>query len=122
MSVCSEEARKSKHLERQTQGYAPGDGAFASLPGTAKARQRSNATLHTDETRCLGGKAMNPSPGCRCFGAFGDWICVYLHRSKPNKQTKRRCADKNFVREEVLTALFHVPTLGGSHGAQHGEV
>lgn len=37
-------------------------------------------------------------------------------------QKKGRCADRNFVREAVLTALFHVPRLGRSHGAQHGEV
>lgn len=36
MSVCTEEARKSKHLERHTQGYAPGDGALASLTERAK--------------------------------------------------------------------------------------
>lgn len=37
-------------------------------------------------------------------------------------QKKGRRADRNFVREAVLTALFHVPRLGRSHGAQHGEV
>lgn len=120
MSVCAEEARKSKHLERQTQGDAPGDGASASLPETAKARQRSNATLQdTNETRCLGGKAPNASPGRRSVIGFV-FICTDQKQQKTTK--KRRRADGIFVRGAVLRALFHVPTLGGSRGAQRGEV
>lgn len=46
--MCTEEAKKSKHLERQTQGDAPG----ASLTETAKHGNVQTPPHLTDEMRC----------------------------------------------------------------------
>lgn len=95
-----EEERKSKHLERQSQGYAPGDRASLlsqRWQQTHTFKRHSNrharALAHSrregeeedrDEVGSISGKPMNSGRSCHCFSAFSD-------------QEVFMCADQNHV-------------------------
>lgn len=96
-----EEERKSKHLERQSQGYAPGDRAsllsqrwqqtqtFKRHSNTharalAHSRREGEEEEDRDEVGSISGKPMNSGRSCHCFSAFSD-------------QEVFMCADQNHV-------------------------
>lgn len=107
MSVYWEEARKSKHLERQTQGYAPGEAAFASLTEMAKQANVQTPPYPKMKSAASVGMRRTRAEASSLFFKHSMIGFVFICTDQ-----KHGCADTNFVREALLTAPLSCPQTG----------